>query len=91
MILDGSDQDFNIVLMRSPNVFGIFTVHFSRFLAEIHYFDQSSYAPVYDFSKNTLLLERYPCIFSIRSCFARFDHVLGHCLWYFGISLMYFW
>ena len=26
MILEGSDTD----LMRSPNVFGIFTVHFSR-------------------------------------------------------------
>ena len=30
MILEGSDTDFNMVLMRSPNVFGIFTVHFSR-------------------------------------------------------------
>ena len=36
MILEGSDRDFNTVLLRSPNVFGIFTVHFSRFLAEIH-------------------------------------------------------
>ena len=58
MILEGSDPDFNTVLMRSPNVFGIFTVHFSRFLAEIHDFDLFSWAPVYDFSKNTLFLER---------------------------------
>ena len=79
MILDGSDPDFNTVLMRSPNVFGIFTVHFSRFSAEIHDFDRFSKATVYDFSKNTLFLERYLCIFSIFSCFARFDHVLGHC------------
>ena len=90
MILEGSDPDFNTVLMRSPSVFGIFTVPNSRFLAEIHDFDQFSYAPVHDFSKNTLLLERYSCIFSIFSCFARFDNVLGHCLWYFGISLMSF-
>ena len=34
--------DFNIVLMRSPNVFRIFTVHSSRFLAEIHDFDEFS-------------------------------------------------
>ena len=40
MILDRSDSDFNIVLMRSPYVFGIFTVHFSRFLAEIRDFDR---------------------------------------------------
>ena len=63
MTLDGSDSDFNTVLIRSPNVFGIFTVHFSRILAEIHDFVQFSYAPVHDFSKNTLLLERYSCIF----------------------------
>ena len=42
VILDGSDQDFNIVLMRSLNVFSIFTEHFSRFLAEIHDFDRFS-------------------------------------------------
>ena len=37
------------------------------------------------------------CIWSVTnvcfryfSCFSRFDNVLGHCLWYFGISLMFF-
>ena len=42
VILDGSDVDFNIVLMRSLNVFGIFTVHFPLFLSEIHNFDKFS-------------------------------------------------
>ena len=42
MPLDGSDQDFSTVLMRSRCVFGIFTVHFSRFLAEINDFDRFS-------------------------------------------------
>ena len=51
--------------MRSPNVFGIFTAQISRFLAEIYDFEQFSWAPVQDFSKNTLLLERYLRIFSI--------------------------
>ena len=55
MILEGSDPDFNTVLMRSPSVFGIFTVPNSRFLAEIHDFEQFSYAPVHDFSKNILI------------------------------------
>ena len=63
--MDGSDPKFNTVLMRSPNVFGIFSVQISRFLAEIYDFEQFSWAPVQDFSKNTLLLERYLCIFSI--------------------------
>ena len=40
MILERSDLDFNTVLMRSLYVFGISTVHFSRFLAEIHDFDR---------------------------------------------------
>ena len=31
------------------------------------------------------------CIFSIFPCFSRFDQVLEHCLWCFGISLMLFW
>ena len=31
VILDGSDTDFNSVLLCSPNVFCIFTVHFPRF------------------------------------------------------------
>ena len=31
------------------------------------------------------------CIFSIFPCFSRFDQVLEHCLWCFGISLMFFW
>ena len=91
LISDGSDPKFNTVLMRSPNVFGIFSVQISRFLAEIYDFEQFSWAPVQDFSKNTLLLERYLCIFSIFQCFSRFDHVLEHCLWCFGISLMFFW
>ena len=30
-------------------------------------------------------------IFSIFPCFSRFDNVLEHCLWCFGISLMLFW
>ena len=58
-MLDGTDPKFNTVLMRSPNVFGFFTVQISRFLAEIYDFEQFSWAPVQDFSKNTLLLERY--------------------------------
>ena len=40
MILEGSDPDFNTVLMRSPYVFGIFPVLFSHFLTEIHDFDR---------------------------------------------------
>ena len=88
---DGSDPKFNTILMRSPSVFGIFSVSISRFLAEIFYFEQFSCAPVQDFSKNMLLLDRYPCIFSIFSCFSCFDQVLEHCLWCFGISLMLFW
>ena len=79
MISDGSDPKFNTVLMRSPNVFWFFSMQISRFLAEIYDFEQFSCAPVHDFSKNTLLLERYLCIFSIFSCLSRFDHVLGHC------------
>ena len=71
-------------------MYGIFTVHFSRFLAEIHDFDQFSYAPVHDFSKNIMPLDRYLYIFSIFSCCSRFDHVLGHCSWYVGISWMFF-
>ena len=31
VILDGSDTNFKSVLLRSPYVFGIFTVHFPRF------------------------------------------------------------
>ena len=91
MILHGSDPKVNTILMRSPSVFGICIVRISRFLAEIYDFEQFSWAPVQDFSKNTLLLERYLCIFSIFQCFSRFDHVLEHCLWCFGISLMLFW
>ena len=72
LILDGSDPKFNTVLMRSPYVFGIFSVRISRFLEEISDFEQFSWAPVQDFSKNMLLLERYPCIFSIFRVF----HVL---------------
>ena len=90
LILDGSDPKFDTVLLRSPRMFGICIVRISRFLAEIYDFEQFSWAPVQDFSKNTLLLERYLCIFSIFSCFSRFEHVSGHCLWYFGISLMSF-
>ena len=90
-ILDGSNPKFNIVLMRSPNVFVFFIVQIWWFLAEIYDFEQFSWAPVQDFSKNTLLLERYLCIFSIFQCFSRFDQVLEHCLWCFGISLMLFW
>ena len=59
LILDGSDPEFNNVLMRSPNVFGIFRVQISRLLAEIYDFEQFSWAPVQDFSKKTPLLERY--------------------------------
>ena len=71
-IHDGSDPKFNNVLMRSPNVFGIFTDQISLFLAEIYDFEQFSWAPVQDFSKNTMLLERYLYIFSIFRVF----HVL---------------
>ena len=70
MRLDGSDPEFNTVLVRSPNVFWIFSVQISRFLAEIYDFVQLSWAPVQDFSKNTLLLERYLCIVSIFPCFS---------------------
>ena len=90
MILHGSDPKVNTVLMRSPNVFCIFSVQISRFLEEIYDFEQFSWAPVQDFSKNTLLLKRYLCIFSIFQCFSRFDHVLECYLWCFGISLMLF-
>ena len=66
--------------MRAPNVFGIFSVQILRFLAEIYDFEQFSWAPVQDFSKNTMLLERYLYIFSIFPCFSRFDNVLEHYL-----------
>ena len=69
MLLDGSDADLKPVLKYSPMVFAIFTVQISRFLVEIHDFEHFSSAPVQDFSKNMLLLERYPRIFSIFSCF----------------------
>ena len=88
--MDGSDPEFNTVLVRYPSVFGIFKVQIPRFLAEIYDFEQFSWAPVHDFSKNTLLLERYLCIFSIFQCFSRFDQVLERYLWCFGISLMLF-
>ena len=74
--MDGSDPNFNTVLVRSPSVFGIFSVRISRFLAEIYDFEQFSWAPVQYFSKNTLLLERYLCIFSIFPCFSRFGTLL---------------
>ena len=90
MILHGSDPKVNTVLMRSPSVFGICIVRISRFLAEIYDFEQFSWAPVQDFSKNMLLLERYPCIFSIFSCFSCFDQVLKHYLGCFVISSMLF-
>ena len=77
--------------MRSPLIFETVSVQISRFSTEIYDFEQFSWAPVHDFSKNTLLLERYLCIFSIFQCFSRFDHVLEHCLLCFGISLMLFW
>ena len=38
-----------------------------------------------------MLLDRYWCIFSIFSVFSRFDHVLKHSLWCFGISFLFFW
>ena len=76
--------------MRSLNVFGIFSMQILRFLVEIYDFEQFSWAPVQDFSKNTLLLYRYLCIFSIISCFSCFNQVLEHCLWCFGISLLFF-
>ena len=65
--------------MRSPNVFWVFSVQISRFLAEIYDFEQFSWAPVQDFSKNTLLLERYLCIFSI-------FHVLQVLTTFWGIA-----
>ena len=77
--------------MRSPSVFGIFSVQMVRFLAEIYDFEQFSWAPVQDFSKNTLLLDRYLRIFSIFPCFLCFNQVLAHYLWYIRISLMFFW
>ena len=46
LILDGSDPKFNTVLMRSPNVFCIFSVRMARFLAEIYDFEQFSWAPI---------------------------------------------
>ena len=61
--------------MRSPNVFGIFSLQILRFLAEIYDFEQFSWAPVQDFSKNTLALDRYLYIFSIFRVF----HVLIKC------------
>ena len=76
--------------MRSPNVFGIFTAQIPRFLEEIYDFEQFSWAPVQDFSTNTLPLERYLFIFSIFQCFSSFDQVLERYLWCFGISLMLF-
>ena len=91
LILAGSDPKFNTVLMRSPNVFGIFTLQISRFFAEIYDFEQFSWAPVQDFSKSTLLLERYLCIFSIFQYFSGFDQLLEHYLWCFEISSMFFW
>ena len=90
LILDGSDPKLNTVLMRSPNVFGIFSVRISRFLAEIYDFEQFSWAPVQDFSKNARVLERCLSVFAIFACFSGFDNVLEHCLGYFGISLMNF-
>ena len=91
MILHGSDPKVNTVLMRSPNVFGICTMRISRFLAEIYDFEQFSWAPVQDFSKNTWFLERCFSVVAIFKCFSGFDHVLEHCLWCFGISLILFW
>ena len=90
MILHGSDPKVNTVLMRSPSVFGICIMHISRFLAEIYDFEQFSWAPVQDFSKNMLLLERYSGIFSNFQCFSGFDQVLEHYLWCFVISAMLF-
>ena len=46
-----SDPKSNTVLMRSPNVFGIFSVQIPRFFAEIYDFEQFSWAPVQDFSR----------------------------------------
>ena len=66
------DPKFNTVLMRSPNVFGIFSLQILRFLAEIYDFEQFSWAPVQDFSKNTSLLERYLRIFFDFSVFFTF-------------------
>ena len=63
---------------------------FSQILEEIYDFEQFSWAPLQDFSKNTLLLERYSYIFSIFPCFSCFDQVLERYLWCFGISLMLF-
>ena len=90
MILHGSDPKVNTVLMRSPSVFGICIVRISRFLAEISDFEQFSWAPVQDFSKNTLFLEYYLCIFLIFQCFSRFDQVLEHYLGCFVLSSMLF-
>ena len=39
--MDGSDPEFNTVLMRSPTVFGIFSVQIPRFLVEIYDFDRA--------------------------------------------------
>ena len=90
MFLEGSDPDLNPVLRHSKSVFGIFTVQFSRFLAEIDDFEHFSWAPVQDFSKNAWFLERCLSVFAIFACFSGFDHVLEHCLWCFGISVIIF-
>ena len=77
LILAGSDPKFNTVLMRSPNVFGIFTLQISRVFAEIYDFEQFSWAPVQDFSKSTLLLERYLCIFSLHISLQKLHVLIG--------------
>ena len=75
--MDGSDPEFNMVLMRSPNVFGIFSVQIPWFLVEIYDFEQFSWAPVQDFSKSTLLLERYLCIFSLHISLQKLHVLIG--------------
>ena len=89
--MDGSDPKFNTVLMRSPSVFRVFSVQISRFLEEIYDFEQFSWAPVQDFSKKSAVSGALLMYLLTFPCFSRFDQVLEHCLWCFGISLMLFW
>ena len=53
MILERSDSHLNMVLMRSPNVFAIFTVHFSRVLPEIHVQRERDFGYFCPISKNS--------------------------------------
>ena len=90
LILDGSDLKFNTVLMRSPNVFGIFSLQILRFYWKSTILSnfrglQYIFFEKYDaFGPLLMYLLDFPC-------FSRFDHVLKHCLWCFGFSVVFLW